>query len=146
MAQEAGQKFYGKRPMWQWIALYLVIGVIIYGAFYYFVLAKKGPSASPYSNPSSSQTNTPTQATASKNEVVISNFAFSPASLTVKVDDSVTWTNQDSMGHSAIADNSSFDTGVFANGESKTVTFDKAGTFTYHCSVHPNMHGTIIVE
>lgn len=148
MAETSEQKSaYGKRPLWQWIALYVVIGAIIYGAFYYFILAKKGSSPSPYSNPSSSQTNTTTnQTTASKNEIAISNFTFSPASLTVKVGDSVTWTNQDSMGHSVTADDSSFDTGVFTNGESKTVTFSKAGTYTYHCSVHPNMHGTIVVQ
>ncbi len=33
---------YGKRPLWQWIVLYIVIGIVIYGLIYYFVLAKKG--------------------------------------------------------------------------------------------------------
>ena len=47
---------YGKRPMWQWIAIYLVIAVILYGAFYYFFLAKKGG----YSTNSSSTYTTPT--------------------------------------------------------------------------------------
>ena len=149
MAEIPGQKYYGKRPLWQWIALYVVIGVVIYGAFYYFVLAKKGgynPSTTNYTtNQTPSQTNT-TQAPTAKNEVTISNFTFSPASLTVKVGDSVTWTNQDSMGHSVTADDSSFDTGVFSNGESKTVTFSKAGTYSYHCSIHPSMHGTIVVQ
>lgn len=37
-----GKSAYGKRPLWQWILLYLVIGAIIYGAVYYFVFAKKG--------------------------------------------------------------------------------------------------------
>lgn len=146
MAEESEQKSYGKRPMWQWIALYLVIGVIIYGVFYYFVLAKKGGYNSSNPTPTSAQTNTPSQTAAAKNEVTISNFSFSPTSLTVKVGDSVTWTNNDSAPHSATADDGSFDTGTFAQGESKTVTFSKAGSYTYHCSVHPNMKATIIVQ
>lgn len=149
MAEVPGQKSYGKRPIWQWILIYVVIGAVLYGAFYYFVLAKKGGYNAPASkttNQTSSQTNTTNQPTAGKNDVVISNFSFSPASLTVKVGDTVTWTNQDSMGHSATADDDSFDTGVFSNGESKNVTFEKPGTYAYHCSVHSNMKGTIIVQ
>lgn len=35
-------KGYGKRPLWQWVLIYLIIGGVIYGAVYYFFLAKKG--------------------------------------------------------------------------------------------------------
>lgn len=86
------------------------------------------------------------QATNAKNAVTIQNFSFSPATLTVKVGDSVTWTNQDSVGHSATADDNSFDTGVLPQGQSKSITFSKPGTYTYHCSVHPNMKATIVVQ
>lgn len=59
------QNNYGKRPMWQWVVIYLVIAVILYGAFYYFFLAKKGGystnSTSTYVTPTVSQTS-PTQA------------------------------------------------------------------------------------
>src|SRR6185312_3364580 len=87
-----------------------------------------------------------TQTTMDKNAVVIQNFAFSPAALTVKVGDQVTWTNQDSATHSATADDGSFDTGVLQNGQSGSVTFSKPGTYTYHCSVHPMMKATIVVQ
>lgn len=87
-----------------------------------------------------------TQTTVGQNAVTIQNFAFSPASITVKVGDKVTWTNQDSVGHSATADSGSFDTGVLAQGQSGSITFNKAGTYTYHCSVHPMMKGTVIVQ
>lgn len=40
--QGGGQKGYGKRPLWQWIVIYLVIGIILYGLFYFFVLADNG--------------------------------------------------------------------------------------------------------
>jgi len=96
-------------------------------------------SGSPASQASSSPV-------AAKNAVQIANFAFSPATLTIKVGDIVTWTNQDSVGHSATADDNSFDTGILAQGKSGIVTFSKAGIYKYHCRVHPMMHGTIIVQ
>lgn len=98
--------------------------------------------------PSANQNQTaPTSAVpTSKNDVEIKNFSFAPETLTIKVGESVTWTNQDSAGHSATADDNSFDTGILSQGQSGSVTFSKAGTYTYHCSVHPNMKATIIVQ
>jgi plastocyanin len=78
--------------------------------------------------------------------VTIQNFAFSPASLTINVGDTVTWTNMDSATHTATATDGSFDTGNIAQGESGSITFDTAGTFNYICSIHPNMTGTIVVQ
>lgn len=45
--EESSNKGYGKRPLWQWIALYIVVGGIIYGLVYYFVFANKGYSGNP---------------------------------------------------------------------------------------------------
>lgn len=42
MADEAENKSYGKRPLWQWLVVYLLVAVVVYGLVYYFVLAKKG--------------------------------------------------------------------------------------------------------
>lgn len=54
MAEEYG-KGYGKRPLWQWVLIYAVIGGIVYAGIYYFVIAKKGG----YSSSSSTQQTTP---------------------------------------------------------------------------------------
>ena len=78
--------------------------------------------------------------------VEIKNFAFGPKTLTVKKGTKVTFTNQDSVGHTATADDGDFGTEILAKGESESITFDKAGTFTYHCTPHPNMKGQIVVE
>lgn len=137
---------YGNKPLWQWIVIYAVIGLVIYGAVYYFLFANKGnynSNSNSYVQPP--QTTQATVAPVAKNAIQITNFKFSPDTLTVKVGDKVTWTNNDSAGHSATADDSSFDTGVLATGQSATVTFNKPGTVSYHCSVHPMMKGTIIV-
>ena len=83
---------------------------------------------------------------AADSAVTIAGFAFDPATVTIQVGDSVTWTNQDSEPHTATAEDGSFDTGHLANGDSETVTFDTAGTFDYICSIHPQMTGSVVVE
>ena len=83
---------------------------------------------------------------AADSAVTIANFAFSPATVTIQVGDSVTWTNEDSTPHTATAEGGSFDTGQLANGDSESVTFDTAGTFAYVCSIHPQMTGSVVVE
>ena len=77
--------------------------------------------------------------------VTIENFSFTPATLEIPVGTTVTFTNQDSVPHTATADDGSFDTGNLDNGASAEVTFDTPGTYTYVCSYHPNMTGTIVV-
>lgn len=80
-----------------------------------------------------------------KNTVVIKSFGYTPSSMTVKAGTKVTFENQDTTAHSATADDGSFDTKVLSQGEKGSFTFTKAGTYSYHCSVHPSMTGTIIV-
>src|SRR6266567_1000220 len=81
-------------------------------------------------------TNSSAQQIAATNSVDIANFAYSPATIKIKVGDTVTWTNKDSVGHSATADDGTWDTGVLPQGKSGSEKFTKAGNFTYHCSVH----------
>jgi plastocyanin len=78
--------------------------------------------------------------------VTISDFQFAPASVTIDVGDTVTWTNDGPTPHSATADDGSFDTSIFNAGQSRSETFDQAGTFAYFCTPHPNMRGTITVR
>ena len=78
--------------------------------------------------------------------VSIKNFAFGPASLTVPAGSTVTWTNDDSAAHTATADDGSFDSSSIAPGATFSQTFDTAGSFAYHCSIHTNMKATIEVQ
>ncbi len=77
--------------------------------------------------------------------VAIKNFSFQPSSLTVPIGSTVTWTNQDSVEHTSTSDTGAWDSGGIAPGQSFQHTFTAAGTFTYHCMIHPFMHGTIVV-
>jgi len=87
-----------------------------------------------------------TVALAATRAVAISEFAFSPASITINVGDRVTWTNSDAVGHTATATSGAFDTGNIDQGESATVRFTQPGTYRYICTPHPTMTGTIRVR
>lgn len=88
----------------------------------------------------------PVARAAASGGVTIEDFAFAPRTITVDVGDTVTWTNRDTAGHTATADDGSFDTGVLGRGQSGSRTFDEAGTFAYHCEPHPSMTGTVVVR
>ena len=95
----------------------------------------------PTAGPTGGTTLTPAQ---TGDQVTIQNFAFDPIVLTVTVGTTVTWTNKDSAGHRpTFAD---FASGTLATGDTFQHTFDTAGTFDYHCSIHPSMTGKIIVK
>jgi plastocyanin len=79
-------------------------------------------------------------------EVIMKNRTYEPKTVTIKVGDTVTWVNQDSPQHDAVADNGEFDSGLFDQGETFSFTFTAAGTYPYHCSIHPGMEGTVVVE
>lgn len=88
----------------------------------------------------------PTQPPAGGNSVAIQNFAFNPSTLTIKAGTTITWTNSDSAPHTVTSDNGAFDSGQISNGQAFSHTFSDAGTFSYHCSNHPNMKATIVVQ
>jgi len=80
------------------------------------------------------------------NTVVMSNIAFSPASITVTAGTTITWQNNDSINHTSTSDNGAWDTGMIAPGQSGRTVFNTPGTYTYHCTVHAMMTGTVIVR
>ena len=102
-----------------------------------------GMDMSNSSNNSSSTNSAPT----ATNSVAIQNFAFSPADITVKKGTTVTWTNKDSTTHTVTETDSQTgpDSGDVASVKSYSFTFDTAGTFHYHCSIHTEMVGTVTV-
>lgn len=77
--------------------------------------------------------------------VDISNFAFAPATLTVKVGDPVTWTNHDEEPHTVAADDGSFHSPGMGTNATYTFTFTAPGSYGYICTIHPFMHGTVVV-
>ena len=81
-------------------------------------------------------------------EVKIDNFSFTPATLTVAVGTTVTWTNRDDIPHTVVStdDPKAFKSKVLDTDEKFSFTFSKPGTYPYFCSVHPKMTGTVVVK
>jgi plastocyanin len=85
-------------------------------------------------------------ASGSEVKVNISRFAFDPPTVTIKVGDTVTWTNQDAAVHTVAAADNSWTSADLAKGASYSHTFTSAGTFAYICGVHHSMKGTVVVQ
>jgi plastocyanin len=80
------------------------------------------------------------------NEIVIQNFAFEPATLTVKAGTKVTWVNRDDEPHTATATDKRFNSKVLENGDRFSTEFTQPGTYKYYCALHPKMTGQIVVK
>jgi amicyanin len=110
-------------------------------------MAGHGNASSP---PTTSHvTGSTTEATAAPqgpNAINIANFKFDPATLTVPVGTTVTWTNQDEEPHTVVAKDGSFRSPGLDTHGSYSHTFAAAGTFDYICSIHPFMTGTVVVK
>jgi LPXTG-motif cell wall-anchored protein len=84
-----------------------------------------------------------TSAKQATHDVVMRDIAFVPKTITVQVGDTITWTNEDSEPHNAIANDDSFRTATIQQDETASATIDEAGTHTYFCSIHAGMKGTV---
>jgi plastocyanin len=108
-----------------------------------------------YSSPSTSlsPTPSPTSPSASSSPVAIpvgaaslGRGAYVPDDLNVAVGTTATWTNTDSISHTSTSNATGWDSGIVAPGGQFSFTFRTAGTFPYHCSIHPGMVGTVVVR
>jgi plastocyanin len=86
-----------------------------------------------------------TSTAAADMQIDIQGFAFNPATLTIPVGTKVTWTNKDAATHTVTSDTGAFDSKDIANGASFSFTFSQAGTFAYHCAIHPRMVAAVTV-
>lgn len=78
--------------------------------------------------------------------VKIDNFTFSPARVTVTKGTEVTWTNRDDIPHSIVLTALGVRSKALGTDGSFAYKFDRAGTFSYVCGLHPQMHGTVVVR
>jgi len=79
-------------------------------------------------------------------EVKIDNFIFGPATLTVPVGSTVTWTNHDDIPHTVVSTEGVFKSKVLDTDEKFSFAFSKAGSYPYFCSIHPKMTGKVVVQ
>jgi len=99
------------------------------------------------SSPSSATTPTPSADVTITIQGNRGNQSFSPEPATMRVGQSVAWRNADSITHNATQDANRFATPNLAAGAtSSPIAMNTAGTFTYHCTIHPGMIGTLVVQ
>ena len=86
-------------------------------------------------------------AAANKNTIEIKDFNFSPKTLTVKSGEKITWINRDEEPHTVVSVEKQFKkSSALDTDQEFTITAGAPGTYTYFCSVHPKMTGTIVVK
>lgn len=78
--------------------------------------------------------------------VHISGFKFQPADIVVTAGTNVTWVNDDSVMHTVTADNGAFDLASMQHGDNRSFVFNQAGNYSYHCSIHLSMKGSVTVK
>jgi amicyanin len=90
----------------------------------------------------------PPAAQAASQSVTMMNYAYSPSTLMITVGDTVTWTNHDQAPHDVVTTSApvAIKSPLLNNGQSFTYTFTTAGTYSYYCSVHPDMTAKVIVQ
>ncbi|MGZ7194174.1 MAG: cupredoxin domain-containing protein [Halobacteriota archaeon] len=118
---------------------HLILALIVIGCA---TVVIAGCTSSSTPSPSSG----PVTSTATQNSVAIQNYAFNPSTLTIQKGANVTWKNEDSVQHDVVSDASAFSSPLLNKGETYTRQFNSSGTFSYHCTPHSYMKGTIIVE
>jgi len=136
------------------LLLPILVAALASGGLFGCGSSKKGTATSPTtasvavaSTATGSAASTgPTTPSTGAASISIKNFSFSPVPLSVKAGDTITITNNDSTDHTATDGGGAFDTGHIAPGAFKTVTITKAGTYNYHCNIHPFMKGVINVS
>jgi plastocyanin len=128
----------------------LLSGLIIMGMTMAISCSTASTTTSATPKPGGAQTSPPPGQTPGPDfqpaAVSIENFSFVPASLTVKIGTTVTWTNNDAATHTITSNTGAFESQNLANGGTFSFTFDKTGVYEYHCAIHSSMKGTITVQ
>ena len=129
--------------------LMYVIPVSVVAVLTLAAIAAAQPAVVPAEPTTPAQTTTPAESTTpapnDTTTVEIGNNTFNPAQLHVAPGTTVTFVNNDTVPHTATADNGAFDTKELPPGYSMDVFLDGEGTVPYHDELHPDMKGSIVV-
>jgi len=125
----------------------VAVSVVLVGAI---ACSSSSPSTSPSPTPSPAPAPTPTPGVPSSSVTIpvgassLGSSAYAPDDLTVAVGTTVTWMNTDSVAHTSTSDATGWNSGAVAPGGQFSVAFQTAGSFPYHCAIHPGMVGRVV--
>lgn len=126
------------------LAKYIIVSVLVF-----IILAaavgcgSSGTPASPSPSAQTSSSAAPVSAETGQS-VIMQNRAFSPAEISIKKGETVTWTNGESSVHNVVS--VTFKSDTMKKGDTFSYTFNETGTFDYTCTFHPGMDGKVIVK
>lgn len=142
-------------PRWSvpaWFCLLLAAATLLLSSCGSSTAGSAGTASTPTPAPTPTIAQpTLTPAPGSTQVVLITNnsdgsFGFTPATLEIRAGTTVVWKNMSSVPHTVTSDDgTTFDSGTLAVGGTFRFTFKTAGTFSYHCNIHPYMRSAIIV-
>lgn len=141
------------------VSIAIILALII-AAFTVYILLKSSYNTSENTNNSINQNlsvnnpvnenpinNTPVNSNSKTYIIDIEDRMYDQNIITIKVGDRITWSNKDSTGHTVTSDEGiELSSSKLSEGDTYSHTFDKAGTYPYHCIYHSSMHGTVIVQ
>ncbi len=152
-----GTSAYKRQSPLMWVAIYAIVGLLVYGAIYYFAFYKKGNSMS-YTpkteniTPEASNSANNMETVTDSATVLLSAEGFDPKTLTIKKGTKVTWINQsgvtatvNSGPHPQHTDYSPLNLNEFEDGGSLSLTFDTPGTYKYHNHLNSKQFGIVTV-
>jgi plastocyanin len=110
-----------------------------------------GSDSNPAPSPSPTPSPTPNPPPAGTVSIIsgassLGDRAYNPNPIMITAGTTVTWTNNDTVTHTSTGDGGAFDSGAMAPGATFKFTFPAAGTFQYHCTIHPGMVGSVVVQ
>jgi len=123
------------------LIIILIVVLVGVGA-YYFLSNQPGGRTPPAAPPAA----TPGATAVSSNAVSIQDFSFSPKVIRVKQGTKVVWKNSDIVSHTVTSDSNAFSSPLLGQAKTFEYTFAAKGEYSYHCTPHPRMKGTVIVE
>jgi plastocyanin len=121
--------------------------LVLVSALLMLTVACGGYSSSPATpSPTPATGGTSSPVTIPRGAESLANRAFSPDDVNIAVGETVTWTNTDAVAHTSTSDAGTWNSGTVPAGGRFSFTFQTAGSFPYHCTIHPGMVGTVVVR
>lgn len=121
----------------------IIVVLVIVGIGVYYIFPKDSLDVAPSISAPAVQTATTAPSSVTVN---IKNFSFNPSMLTIKAGTKVTWANNDSAPHTITSDlGNLLNSPTLSSGQSFSFTFTAPVTTNYHCNIHQNMKGVVIV-
>lgn len=123
------------------LIIWMIVAILVIGLVTFFIMNNSKNPQTSINNP-----NAYSGASSGSKSIAISNFAFSPITLTINKGETVVWTNQDSAPHTVTSNSGSeLSSATLNNRQTYSHAFNEVGTYDYHCNFHTAMKANIRV-